>query len=353
MKLAIVLFNLGAPDAPKAVAPFLINLFSDRGIIDLPQPWRGILAQFIGKKRAKTAQAIYEKMGGSSPLLANTKAQADALHQAITKEFLTPDQEVKVFIAMRYWHPMTAATVAEVKKYAPDKIILLPLYPQFSTTTSGSSLKLWHQEAKQQGLTATTQAICCYPQLPNFIKSLSDLVKPIYQKSRALGPTKLLLSAHGLPKKIIAKGDPYQYQVEQTAQALVTQLALPNLDWTVCYQSRVGPLEWIKPATEHEIIQAGEKKHNIVLCPIAFVSEHSETLVELDIEYKDLAAQHGVPNYFRVPTVAVTPGFIQGLAKLVGDSLESGAVLCSAVQQRLCPEAFCRCAYQEKVRGKR
>ena len=336
-------FNLGGPDHPNAVEPFLINLFSDPAIISLPQPFRGILAKFIGKRRARVARPIYEKLGGGSPLLPNTKAQAQALEEKLTNQSLT----AKVFIAMRYWHPMTKETVQNVLDFAPDKIILLPLYPQFSTTTSRSSLRAWQEHAKKAKLNTPSQAICCYPKLDGFINAMADLVNPIYEKSQAMGPTKLLFSAHGLPKKIIDRGDPYQWQVEQTAQGLVDKLKIKNLDWQVCYQSRVGPLEWIGPSTDQAIIAAGKAKQNIVLCPIAFVSEHSETLVELDIEYRHLAEENGVAHYFRVPTVGCHEAFINGLADMVLKSLANKDEINSVnsnQNKRLCPKEFCGCA---------
>ena len=246
MKIAVVFFNLGGPDQPSAVEPFLINLFSDPAIISIPQPFRGILARFIGKRRAKIAEPIYEKLGGGSPLLPNTKAQAQALEEKLADQIQGkfPDQSItaKVFIAMRYWHPMTKETVQNVLDFAPDKIILLPLYPQFSTTTSRSSLRAWHKQAKKVKLNAPTQAICCYPKLDGFINGMAELIKPIYEKSQAIGATKLLFSAHGLPQKIVDGGDPYQWQVEQTAKAIVDKLKIKNLAWQVCYQSRVGAL---------------------------------------------------------------------------------------------------------------
>lgn len=313
-KTAIILFNLGGPDSPEAVRPFLFNLFYDRAIIDLPNPFRWLIATVIASRRAPLARDIYGKIGGRSPLLPETEAQAAALQAAI-------GGDCRTFIAMRYWHPMTDATVAAVKAYAPDQVILLPLYPQYSKTTTGSSLALWKAEAKRQGLTAPTREIIDWPVLPGWIETVaahirSGLAELAGQKAR------VLLSAHGLPKKVIAGGDPYQKQVEQSAAAVVAALAQsdldwPDLDWVVCYQSRVGPMEWIGPSTDDEIRRAGRDGVALVVAPIAFVSEHSETLVELDIEYRHLAEHSGVPRYVRVPTASVAPAFISALAGLV------------------------------------
>ncbi len=307
---AVVLFNLGGPDAPESVRPFLFNLFHDPAILGLPQPLRYLLARLLSARRAKVATEIYRQLGGGSPLLPNTRAQSDALQAAL-------DADTRVFIAMRYWHPMSDETAAAVKAYAPDQIILLPLYPQFSTTTTQSSCKDWDRAARRVGLTAPTVTVCCYPTEPGFIAALAGLIAPALKRAREKGRPRLLFSAHGLPKKVVRAGDPYQWQVEQSAAAVVRALDIPDLDWVVCYQSRVGPLEWIGPYTDAEIDRAGRDRVPLVVAPIAFVSEHSETLVELDIEYRARAQQVGVPLYLRVPAVSTHPAFIGALVNLV------------------------------------
>jgi ferrochelatase len=342
MRVAVVLFNLGAPDRPEAVRPFLFNLFNDPAILDVPAPMRGILARIIAGRRAALARDIYAKLGGGSPLLANTAAQARAL-----KEQLADLGQVEVVPAMRYWHPMTDEAIAGVRAADPDEVVLLPLYPQFSATTTGSSQKQWAKIASRRGLKAHTRAVCCYPVEPGFIAALAALIRPVYERVRASYPQKpprLLFSAHGLPKRLIEKGDPYQAQVEMTAAAVVRVLAIPQLDWQICYQSRVGPLEWLGPYAEHEIARAGEEGTPLVVAPIAFVSEHSETLVELDITYRDEARKKRVPIYERVPTVGTHPKFIGGLARLVRDALKRPAVMAPDGGARLCPAASGRCA---------
>ena len=310
-KTAIVLFNLGGPDSLEAVQPFLFNLFNDPAIIGLPNPFRRMLASLISRRRAPTAQAIYEELGGKSPLLENTESQAEALEKS-----LKPHGQVKVFIAMRYWHPMAEETAQAVKAYQPDHVLLLPLYPQFSTTTTGSSLKDWHRAARAVGLNVPTQSICCYPTHPEFITAHTQLIRTYYEEAARFGTPRVLFSAHGLPEKIVRRGDPYQWQVEHTTEAVVQALNIPGLDYVNCYQSRVGPLKWIGPATPDEILRAGLEKKPIVLVPIAFVSEHSETLVELDIEYATLAHDHGGDNYYRVPTLSLAAHFIAALSDL-------------------------------------
>ncbi|MEQ9518939.1 MAG: ferrochelatase [Parvibaculum sp.] len=332
-RVAIVLFNLGGPDGPEAVKPFLFNLFSDPAIIQLPQPLRWLVAKLISSRRAPVAREIYAQIGGGSPIVPETEQQARALEVD-----LADVGDVRVFIAMRYWHPMAAETALAVKAFEPDEIILLPLYPQYSTTTSGSSLNDWRRAWNAAvGLSPTSEKtprireICCYPEANGFIEAVVDLVCEGLEAAGDLSATRLLFSAHGLPKKIVDGGDPYQRQVERTCSAVVKALGLPDrqLDWSVCYQSRVGPLEWIGPSTDAEIERAGRDGKKVVLVPIAFVSEHSETLVELDIEYRELAEKAGVSTYIRVPTVGTGSKFIHALGDLVRDGLSSEDMICA------------------------
>ncbi|GGF59145.1 ferrochelatase [Terasakiella brassicae] len=342
MKLAIVLFNLGGPDCPEAIEPFLFNLFNDKAIIGAPQPIRWMLARYISSKRAPIAAEIYSHLGGKSPLLKLTQNQADALTASISKE-MGESVEVQSFISMRYWHPMSDDCAQKVKEFNPDHIVLLPLYPQFSTTTSESSLKDWEQAAKKAKITAKTTSICCYPTNNGFASAITDLLLQQIEEASHIGKPRVLFSAHGLPKKIVERGDPYQWQVEQSALAVVEKLNMPNLDWWVSYQSRVGPLEWIGPDTEDEISRAGREKVPLIVVPIAFVSEHSETLVELDIEYKELAQKQGVPAYFRTPAVGTHPFFIDGLRDLVISHISNKCDVKPEGGVRLCPQKYGRC----------
>jgi ferrochelatase len=314
VKVAIILFNLGGPDSLDAVQPFLRNLFGDPAILRLPTLIRSPLARFLSSRRTAKARAIYAKIGGSSPILGQTEAQARALEEALGKD---DDQghDWRGYVCMRYWHPMTEAVVRSVKRFAPDRIVLLPLYPQFSTTTTASSFKEWNDTAR---FTVPTKTIDSYPTEPGFIAASVELVKQGLADAGA-GPRRVLFSAHGLPEWVIKGGDPYQAEVEQTAKAIADGLG--EIDWSICYQSRVGPLKWIGPSTDAEIRRAGADKVAVVIYPLAFVSEHSETLVELDIDYRLLAKEVGIPTYIRVPTVGTHPLFIAGLAKLVRDAL--------------------------------
>ena len=314
MKIAIILFNLGGPDSLDAVQPFLRNLFSDPAIITLPAWLRLPLARLIAQRRTPKARGIYEKIGGGSPILGQTEAQARALEGALELA-LGQEHEWRGYVCMRYWHPMTERVVQSVRRFAPDRVVLLPLYPQFSTTTTASSFAAWKKAATFKAPTVEVES---YPTEPGFIRASIELVKQGLADAGD-GPKRVLFSAHGLPEKIIKRGDPYQSQVEQTAAAIGEHL--DGVDWSVCYQSRVGPLKWIGPSTESEIRRAASDGRNVVLYPLSFVSEHSETLVELDIDYRHLAEQAGVPKYVRVPTVGTHPQFIDGLANLVRAAL--------------------------------
>lgn len=340
-RIAVVLFNLGGPDRPDAIRPFLFNLFNDPAIIRIPGFVRWLVALLISRKRAKTAAAIYAHMGGASPILDNTKQQAEALEAVLNG----PDaDEHRVFIAMRYWHPMSLETAMAVKDYRPDDVILLPLYPQWSTTTTASSLAAWRTAAADAGLDVPAKAVCCYPAEAGFIEAIATATRSAYEAASAFGTPRVLFSAHGLPERVVRDGDPYQWQCERTAEAVVAALGIPGLDSASCYQSRVGPLKWIGPSTDEEIHRAGRDGVPVVLVPIAFVSEHSETLVELDIEYRNLARELGVPYYARVPTVGAAAPFIDGLAGLVRQTADGKRSLCPATGHRLCPASFPGCA---------
>jgi protoporphyrin/coproporphyrin ferrochelatase len=336
-RTAVVLFNLGGPDKRESVGGFLFNLFHDRAIIPLPQPWRWLVARLLSGRRAATARAIYDKLGGGSPLLANTLAQAAALTEALGAEH-------RCFVAMRYWHPFSAAAAASVKAWNPDRIVLLPLYPQFSTTTTESSVADWHAAAARAGLAGVpTVSLCCYPDETGFIAAEVASIRAAVARVPAGAPYRILFSAHGLPKKIVTAGDPYQWQVERTVAALRAALGNADLDSVVCYQSRVGPLEWLGPGTDAEIRRAGAEGIGVVVVPIAFVSEHSETLVELDIEYRHLADQAGVEFYHRAGTVDAAPDFVAGLAALVRAAGSGPTGLRCPAGVRLCPVQFTRC----------
>jgi ferrochelatase len=310
-RIAVVLFNLGGPDDQASVKPFLFNLFNDPAIIGLPGIFRTPLAKLISSRRETSAQANYALMGGGSPLLPETRRQAEAL-QAVVGARLDGD-EVKVFIAMRYWHPLTEETAAEVAAFGPDEVILLPLYPQFSTTTTESSLKAWNAAYTGPGV---SRAVCCYPAATGWVEAQAQAIGE--KLDEAVGqPVRVLFSAHGIPEKLVTgKGDPYQEQIETTVAAVVAAIEAQRgpIDHAICYQSRVGPMKWLGPSTPEAIEAAAKDGVGVVVTPIAFVSEHIETLVELDIEYGELAHEKGASPYLRAPAVGIEPLFIDALA---------------------------------------
>lgn len=312
MKKAVVLFNLGGPDKPENVEPFLFNLFNDPAILNLPLILRYPLAKLISNRRAPIAKKIYEELGGSSPILKLTEEQSHALEKKLNIE----DQasEYKCYVVMRCWHPRAEEAINKIKQYNPDEVVLVPLYPQYSAATSGSSIKEWKTVCKKQNYKVKTSTICCYPTDENFINAHTE---EILKSIKNIKNPKLIFSAHGLPERNIKKGDPYQWQVEQSVNKIVTKLKLKNLDWILSYQSRVGPLKWIGPSTESTIIENSKIGKHLVIVPIAFVSEHSETLVELDIEYRELADKNGCKNYTRVPALGTNKNYILALSELI------------------------------------
>jgi len=323
--------NLGGPDKQESVKPFLFNLFNDPAIINIIQPFRFFIAKLISSLREKKAKGIYKMMGGGSPILKLTEFQKRSLEKNLRKK-----GEYKCFIIMRYWKPRASEVYQEVLQYNPKEVVLLPLYPQFSTTTTGSSVNEWKNINTNNFKTKT---ICCYPNDENFINAHVKSIRK-FLNIKLLPKTILLFSAHGLPKKIIDSGDPYQWQVEETVEKIIEKLKIKNLNFNVCYQSRVGPLKWIGPSTEDEIIRNSKQKLGIVLCPIAFVSEHSETLVELDIEYKHLAKKNGALFYKRVPALGVNKDFIKGLTNLVLNKKNYGI---KGLKPSFCDSSFRRC----------
>jgi protoporphyrin/coproporphyrin ferrochelatase len=327
VRTAVVLFNLGGPDSPEAVEPFLNNLFSDPAIMSVPQPVRSLLAWLIARRRASVARGIYAQIGGRSPILENTEAQAGTLEQVLGDEY-----------RMRYWHPRASEVAEEVAAWEPEHVVMLPLYPQYSTTTTASSFAEWERAARRSGLAATIARVCCWPREDGFVSAMRRKIAAALEGN---ADARVLFSAHGLPEKTVRGGDPYQWQVEQTVRAVLDRLG-GEVDHVVCYQSRVGPLAWIGPSTEAEIRRAGADRRKVIVAPVSFVSEHSETLVELDIEYRHIAEQAGVPSYVRLPTVDADETFIGALARLVR---AAAAPLQSGEGGRLCPASCGRCAF--------
>jgi len=333
MKKAVILFNLGGPDKLESVEPFLFNLFNDPAIISIPSIFRYPLAKIISKRRTSIAKNIYKEIGNKSPILELTQEQAKSLENTLSLK-----GDYKCFVIMRCWHPRAADVIKEVKRYSPEEIILLPLYPQFSASTSGSSIKEWNDLCKKENYKVKTKTICCYPTENNYLDSHANLIKKTI-KNLENKDFKLLFSAHGLPEIKIKKGDPYQWQVEKTVEGIMSKLTIEKPDHIISYQSRVGPLKWIGPSTEDIIIKYSKEKKGIVIVPVAFVSEHSETLVELDIEYKKLAEKNGCSFYKRVPALGIEENFIKGLTELVLQKETKG----NFVSSIMCPDKYKKC----------
>jgi ferrochelatase len=346
-RVAVVLFNLGGPDSPAALKPFLLNLFSDPAILRVPFFVRPFLARIIARARVKPASENYALLGGKSPLLELTRDQSAAL-QAVLAE-TAEDIDARCFIAMRYWHPFSDEAARAVRDFRPDQVVLLPLYPHFSTTTTGSSLTAWREAAARVGLVAETVTLCCYPTDDAYTRATAAGVASAYQAARDQLPPdrelRVLFSAHGLPEVIVAGGDPYRYQIESTVEAVLAAWGAEGIDYAVCFQSRATPQRWIGPSTEAEIERAAHDKVALLVVPIAFVSEHSETLVELDVEYRELADRLGVQGYFRVPAQNSDTAFIAALAGLVRRAHGYGRGLCSHLGTGLCPSEHTDCPH--------
>lgn len=355
-KIAIVLFNLGGPTGPEVIRPFLMNFFMDKNIIPWPKPLRFFLANFIATLRSRgPAKEAYGEMGGSSPLLENTIAQAEALKAKLVA-LMGEGNEIRTYTCMRYWHPMADSVAPQVQAYKPDELILLSLYPQMSSTTFWSSLEAWQEEVKLIGYKKEPTVICCYPTEAGFISaSVKNIRTEIEKCQQATGKLpRVLFSAHSLPLKVIKNGDPYEWQCNQTAQAIIRELNIPNLDYVICYQSKVGPQKWLGPQTEDEIKRAGHDKVPMIVYPHAFVSEHVETIVELGIEYREVAEHHGVPYYGVVPTVGTHPDFINGLVNQITSRIGQPGIHSDAPDGcAICPGEFNWCcqrrAKEEKI----
>ena len=322
-RIGVLLLNLGGPDKIEDVRPFLYNLFSDPEIIRLPvKALQKPLAWLISTLRAKTSQANYLEIGGGSPLREITEAQADAL-AAKLKEM---GQDAKIYIGMRYWHPFTEEAIAKIKNDGIQEVVILPLYPQFSISTSGSSFRIleemWSTDQALQAVKYTL--IPSWYDNPGYLQSMADLIRQELDKFANPEKVHVFFSAHGVPVSYVEEaGDPYQKEIEECTRLIMQTLGRPNR-YTLAYQSKVGPVEWLQPYTDKALEELGEQGiEDLVVVPISFVSEHIETLQEIDIEYREVAQEAGIKNFHRVPALNVHPGFIDSLAHLVVDSLDS------------------------------
>ncbi len=317
MKTAVILMSMGGPASLAEVRLFLFNLFKDPAIVRLPFFIRIPLAFYVARKREKKATDNYKKLGGHSPLLENTRAQANALDAA-----LSPYGAFRCFVGMRYAAPFIEETMEAVKNYAPDRLVFLPLYPQFSTTTTESSLQEARKEAKRQGLKEGLE-ITAFHKDAGFIETMARNTDAVYTEAKQHGKPKIIFTAHGLPLSIVAAGDPYLRQCEETVAAICALMEKEKTqDAVLAYQSRVGRGAWLEPATKTALVAAAQEKRPLVLVPISFVCEHVETLVELAQDYAALGRDAGAPFIGVVPTVGIEPRFIEGLAARIVKNME-------------------------------
>lgn len=329
-KIAVVLLNLGGPDNLENVKPFLFNLFNDKAIINLPNPFRWLLAKLISNLRENKAKHIYSQIGGKSPILEISLKQSEELEKKLN---ISKNEQYKVFVSMRYWHPFAEEIMNKIEEYEAEEIVLLPLYPQFSTTTTQSSFDSFTKISKRN-----FKRICCYFDNKNFIQSHYGLLKESMKSIK--GNFRILFSAHGLPEKIIDEGDPYQWQIEQTVSQIMN-LFNEKIDYRICYQSKVGRMKWLEPSTESELLKAAEENIAVIVVPIAFVSDHSETLVELDLEYKTLYNSISNKDYIRVGALNLNDNYLNALAEQVFSAVANEKL------SRKCPKEFCKC-FMEK-----
>ncbi len=315
--IAVVLLQLGGPDSLEAIEPFLYNLFCDPDIIDFPGAFlaRKPLARFISSRRSKKVIENYRAIGGKSPILELTKTQATSLERELNKTI-----SAKVFVAMRYWHPLMEKVVREIQMGRFDKIILLPLYPQYSQATTGSSLNEWNRQCVLKNLSATsTKTISSFHNHPLYIEAIVENIRITMTKFSefAAGEIDLVFSAHGTPMSLVKKGDPYKEQIEETVR-LVMESGQWNSPHILCYQSKVGPVKWLKPSLRETIHTLAEKgRKHLLIVPISFVSDHIETLHEINILIRKEAEQLAIERFELMPALNDSPKFILCLTQLV------------------------------------
>jgi protoporphyrin/coproporphyrin ferrochelatase len=328
-QVGVLLLNLGGPERPQDVRPFLYNLFSDPEILRLPSSWlQAPLAWLISTLRFQKSQKNYQKIGGGSPLRQITEAQALALRNRLHQS----GYRIKVYVGMRYWHPFTEEAIAQIKRDNIEKLVILPLYPQFSISTSGSSFRelerLWQADLELKHIQYTV--VPSWYNNPTYIEAMANLIGKTMEQVDQPHQAHVFFSAHGVPASYVEEaGDPYQQEIEECANLIIKKLNAAN-PYTLAYQSRVGPVEWLKPYTNEAIERLAKKgTRELVVVPISFVSEHIETLEEIDIEYRELAQEAGIQTFARVPAPDTDPVFIQALEEIVIEALHRPPTLFS------------------------
>ena len=313
--IAVILFQLGGPDSLEAIEPFLLRLFRDPDIIDFPfaKIAREPLARIISATRAKKVRNHYAEIGGKSPILEFTERQARALEIELGRF-----AKARVFVAMRFWHPLTEEVVRTVEAYAPDELVLLPLYPQYSRTTTGSSLNEWNRQIGSSPLKQLpTRIIRDFYSDTAYLEALGANINKSLSNFPSGEEVHLVFSAHSVPVSVIERGDPYQMQIESTVESLL-ELGGWELPHTLCYQSKVGASKWLQPSLHATLKTLGERHtRNVLVVPVAFVSDHVETLSEINIEAREEAAHHGIQHFELMPGLNDDPSFIRALAGLV------------------------------------
>ena len=319
-RVGIVLFQLGGPDTLEAIEPFLYNLFCDPDIIDFPfaRLGRKPLAKLISATRARKVQHHYATIGGGSPIRRNTELQARALEEQTRAQGL----DARCFVAMRYWHPFTQEAIAQVRNAGCDEIVLLPLYPQYSSTTTGSSLNEWRRLFHDD---VPVHCVQTFYRHPAYLDAMAEKVNEALARFSDPARPEIIFSAHGVPLSVIQKGDPYQHQIEETVALLMQRGAWTN-PHRLCYQSKVGASRWLQPSL-HQTLRsvAAEKVREICVVPIAFVSDHVETLGEIDHEARHEAEQLGITHFEMSAGLNDSPKFINALRQIVHEALEQAA----------------------------
>jgi ferrochelatase len=317
-RIAVVLFQLGGPDKLEAIEPFLYNLFCDPDIIDFPfaRIGRKPLAKLISTTRARKVQHHYAVIGGGSPIRHFTELQARALENSLLKAGL----DARCFVAMRYWHPFTAEAITQIQQAGCERIVLLPLYPHYSSTTTGSSLNEWNRLFHDD---VPIHLVEAFYRNGTYLDALAEKIDEALARFPVPDSAELVFSAHSVPLSVIESGDPYQRQIEETVKLLMIRGAWPNR-YRLCYQSKVGASTWLQPSLHTTIRQLGhEEVKNVCIVPISFVSDHVETLGEIDHEARKESKQFGIEQFEMTSGLNDSPKFISALAELVLTALQA------------------------------
>jgi protoporphyrin/coproporphyrin ferrochelatase len=310
-RIAVVLFQLGGPDTQEAVEPFLYNLFCDPDIINFPGSFlaRKPLAKLISTTRSKKVRQHYAEIGGGSPIRRLTEQQAISLERA-----LRPHIPARAIVAMRYWHPGTHEAIAALESAPYDELVLLPLYPHYSFATTGSSLKEWHRLYKPK---VPVQRIDHFYDHPDYIAAVVERINGVLENLPDPDDVCLVFSAHGLPLTLVEKGDPYPKQIATTVELVRELGAWPN-PHVLCFQSKVGPQKWLEPSLTGTMAKlASEGIRRMLVIPIAFLTDHIETLHEINIEAREYAHSLGVEDFYMTPGLNDSPLLTRALADLV------------------------------------